>query len=135
MNQKRNLLFLRSVLLAGGILALVYGLALVLMPQTMVSMSGEQDPVYSGILRWPGGVLVAIGIGTLMVFRKPQKQGIFIITMSLITLFTGLSFSSTLFDMDDKYIFIAVPAFLLLLISTLLWICQWTERDILGSFK
>ena len=135
MNQKRNLLFLRSVLLAGGILALVYGLALVLIPQTMVSMSGEQDQVYSGIMRWPGGVLVAIGIGTLMVFRKPQNQRIFIITMALVTLFTGLSFSFTLFDMDDKYIFIAVPAFLLLLISTLLWICQWTERDILGSYK
>jgi len=135
MNQKRNLLFLRSVLLAGGILALVYGLALVLIPQTMVSMSGEQDQVYSGILRWPGGVLVAIGIGTLMVFRKPQNQRIFIITMALVTLFTGLSFSFTLFDMDDKYIFIAVPALLLLLISTLLWICQWTERDILGSYK
>jgi len=135
MNQKRNLLFLRSVLLAGGILALVYGLALVLIPQTMVSMSGEQDQVYSGILRWPGGVLVAIGIGTLMVFRKPQNQRIFIITIALVTLFTGLSFSFTLFDMDDKYIFIAVPALLLLLISTLLWICQWTERDILGSYK
>ena len=135
MNQKRNLLFLRSVLLAGGILALVYGLALVLIPQTMVSMSGEQDQVYSGILRWPGGVLVAIGIGTLVVFRKPQNQRIFIITKALVTLFTGLSFSFTLFDMDDKYIFIAVPALLLLLISTLLWICQWTERDILGSYK
>ena len=134
MDQKRNLLFLRSVLLAGGILALVYGLALVLMPQTMVSMSGEQDQVYSGIMRWPGGVLVAIGIGTLMVFRKPQNQRIFIITMALVTLFTGLSFSFTLFDMDDKYIFIAVPAFLLLLISTLLWICQWTAKDILGEF-
>jgi len=135
MNQKRNLLFLKSVLLAGGILAFVYGLAFVIIPQTMVSMSGEQDPVYSGFLRWPGGVLAAIGIGTLMVFRKPQNQRIFLITIALVTLFAGLALAFSLFDMDDKFLFIAIPAFFLLLMSTLLWICQWTARDILGSFK
>jgi hypothetical protein len=135
MNQKRNLLFLKSVLLAGGILAFVYGLAFVIIPQTMVSMSGEQDPVYSGFLRWPGGVLMAIGIGTLMVFRKPQNQRIFLITIALVTLFAGLALAFSLFDMDDKFLFIAIPAFFLLLMSTLLWICQWTARDILGSFK
>lgn len=62
MNQKQNLVFLRSVLLAGGILALVYGLAFVLIPQTMVRLVGENDPVYSGFLQWPGGVLAAIGM-------------------------------------------------------------------------
>lgn len=135
MNQKRKLLFLRSVLLVAGICAFVYGLAFVLIPQTMVRMSGEQDPVYSGFLRWPGGVLMAIGIGTLMVFRKPQNQRIFLITIALVTLFAGLAISFSLFDMDDQYFFIAIPAFSLLLISALLWICQWIAKDILGSFK
>ncbi len=135
MDQKRNLVFLKSVLLAGGILAIIYGLMFVLIPQTIVRMSGEQDPVYSGFLRWPGGVLVAIGIGTLMVLRKTQNQRIFVITLALVTLFAGLSLSFSLFDMDDKYLFIAIPAFILLLISTLLWISQWKSRDYLGGFR
>jgi uncharacterized protein YjeT (DUF2065 family) len=135
MNQKRNLVFLRSVLLAGGILALVYGLAFVLIPQTMVSMVGENDPVYSGFLQWPGGVLVAIGIGTLMVFRKPQNQRIFVITLAMVTLFASLALSYSLFYIDDKYLFNAIPVFLLLLISILLWISQWKSRDYLGGFR
>ncbi len=134
MNQK-NHRFLKSVLLAGGVLAVVYGLAFVLVPQTMVKMFGEEDPVYSGFLRWPGGVLVAIGIGTLMVFRKPQNQRIFLITLALVTLFAGLSLSLSVFDMNDKYLAVAMPAFFLLLISGLLWISQWKSRDYLGSFK
>ncbi len=135
MNQKRNLLFLRSVLLAGGILALVYGLAFVIVPQTMVRLVGENDPVYSGFLQWPGGVLVAIGIGSLMVSRKPQNQRIFVITLAMVTLFAGLAMSYSLFYIHEKYLFNAMPVLFLLLISISLWICQWTEKDILGSFK
>ncbi len=121
--------------MAGGILALVYGLGFILFPQTMVRMVGENDPVYSGFLQWPGGVLVAIGIGTLMVSRKPQNQRIFVITVAMVTLFAGLAISYSLFYIDDKYLFNAIPAFFLLLISTLLWISQWKTRDYLGGFR
>ena len=81
---------LKISLLIFAVVALIYGLAYVFIPGVMVKLSGG-DPVDAGWLRWSGAVLVALGIGAILVFRKPEGQDIFVITVASGSLFSGLA--------------------------------------------
>jgi hypothetical protein len=55
----------------------------------MITLSGA-NPVDFEWRRWPGGVIIALGIGALLVVRKPEKQNIFVFICALSTLLAGL---------------------------------------------
>ena len=71
------------------IVLLIYGLGFLFIPNLLVSLF-RGNYVDLNWLRWSGGAILALGIDTLMVYNNPEKQGIFVTTMTLVTLFTGL---------------------------------------------
>jgi hypothetical protein len=88
----------------------------------LLNLSGG-SPVEFGWLRWPGGILIALGIGIIMVFRKPEKQGIFVVTIALGTLFSGLGmlYSWIMKEHSRSTMFIIIHMGLNLVLSGLLW--------------
>lgn len=132
MPENENPVFLKVVLLIYAIVALVYGLCFLFVPDFLVNMSGGA-PVFHGWLRWAGGICVAVGTGSLMVMTKPQNQGIFVTTIALATLLAGLAlvYAWIYIEESANVWFTAVPAILLLIISGLLWWSRQKARDIL----
>jgi hypothetical protein len=88
----------------------------------MVDASGG-DPVPASWFRWMGGIIVALGIGSVFAARKPEKQRIFVVTMALVTLFAGLAmlYSWVAGEHSGSTMFIVLPLALNLLLSGFLW--------------
>ncbi len=134
MAENENPMFLKIVILIYAIVALVYGLCFFFVPDFLVNMSGG-EPVFHGWLRWAGGLCIAVGIGSLMVMRKPKNQGIFVTTIALATLLTGLGLLYAWINLEEgaNVMFTAMPTILLLVISGLLWWGRQKAKDILKS--
>jgi len=115
-----------------AIVSLVYGLCYLLIPGVLVKISGG-DPVDLGWLRWLGGLLIALGIGALLVRRDPTKQGVFVTTISLGTLLSGLAllYSWIMHEYSGATWFIALPAIIVLAVSALLWWSRQKAKAIL----
>jgi hypothetical protein len=122
MAQNDKIKMLKVILIIVAIIGLIYGLGFAIVPRVWLNLSGG-SPVDFGWLRWPGGVLIALGIGTIMVFRKPEKQGIFVITIALATLLSGLGmlYCWIMKEYSGSTMFIAIPTGLNLVLSGLLW--------------
>ena len=134
MAENENPLFLKVVIMIFAVVALVYGLFFFLVPDFLVNMSGG-EPVFHGWLRWAGGLCIAVGIGSLMVMRKPKNQGIFVTTIALGTLLAGLALVFAWINLEEgaNVWFTAFPAILMLVISGLLWWSRQNAKDILKS--
>ncbi len=132
MAENENPLFLKVVILIYAVVALVYGLCFLIVPDFLVNMSGG-EPVFHGWLRWAGGLCIAIGIGSLMVMRKPENQGIFVTTIAIGTLLTGLGLLYAWINLEEgaNVMFTAMPTILMLVISGLLWWGRQNAKDIL----
>jgi hypothetical protein len=122
MGQSNNVTLLKVVLVILAVVSIIYGMGYLIFPGTLVTLSGG-NPVEFGWLRWSGGIIIALGIGALMIFRKLEKQGIFVFTMALSTLLCGLGllYSWIMGEYSSTTLFIGVPTILLLVISCLLW--------------
>jgi hypothetical protein len=113
---------LKVVLVIYAIVVLVFGLCFFFIPGVMVKISGG-NTVDLGWLRWPGGAIIALGIGGLLVRRNPAKQGIFVLTISLGTLLSGLAllYSWIVHEYSAGMWFIALSTIVILVLSALLW--------------
>ncbi|KPJ81408.1 MAG: hypothetical protein AMS17_19585 [Spirochaetes bacterium DG_61] len=122
MAQRNKVTLLKVVLIIFAIMAIVYGVGFFIVPGIWVNLSGG-NPVVFGWLRWPGGVIIALGIGALMVVRKPEKQGIFVFTSALGTLLAGLGllYCWVMNEYSGSTMFIAVPTVINLVLSGFLW--------------
>jgi hypothetical protein len=80
-----------------------------------------------------GGVTIALAIGNLMVYGKPEKQGIFVLTMALAHLFAGLRFlySWIMHEYSGVTWFIAMSACFSLILSTLVFWGRFKAKAIL----
>jgi len=132
MAQSNNVTLLKVALVILAVVIIIYGIGFLIVPGTMVTLS-RGNPVNFGWLRWPGGVIIALGIGALMVFRKPEKQGIFVFMSALSTLLAGLGllYSWIMKEYTESTLFIAVPTILILVISCLLWWGRQRAKGIL----
>jgi hypothetical protein len=132
MAQNNGAKTLKVVLVIFAIVSLVYGLCYLLIPGVLLAMSGG-NPVDLGWLRWPGGILIALGIGALLVRRDPTKQGVFVTTISLGTLLAGLAllYSWIVHEYSAATWFIALPAIIVLIVSALLWWGRQKAKGIL----
>ena len=132
MAENENSLFLKIAILIYAVVALVYGLCFFFVPDFLVNMSGG-EPVFHGWLRWAGGLCIAVGIGSLMVMQKPKNQGIFVTTIALGTLLTGLGLLYAWINLEEgaNAMFTAMPTILMLVISGLLWWGRQNAKDIL----
>ena len=132
MAENKNPVLLKITLIIFIVVTLVYGLCYFLIPNALVEFSGS-EPVFHGWLRWSGGVLIALGIGAILVMRKPEKQDPFVISIALGSLLTGLALVYAWITTEDdvKIWFTALPAILTLVLSALLWWSRYQARDIL----
>ena len=132
MAQNDNVKVLKFSLIVFAVIALVYGLGLLFVPGLLVKLSGGNSVEFSW-LRWSGGIIIALGIGALMVSSKPEKQGIFVTSMALATLFAGLGmlYSWIMQEYTGATWFIALPTCLMLVLSGLLWWGRGQAKGIL----
>ena len=122
MAEKSNSQILKIGLIIYTLVCLIYGLGFFILPDSMVELSGS-EPVYHGWLRLPGGVLIAMGIGTILVYLKPKGQGIFVTTIAIGTLLAGLALLWAWMKIEGEVNvwFTAIPTIVLLVLSCLLW--------------
>ncbi|MGB2783466.1 MAG: DUF4345 family protein [Atribacterota bacterium] len=122
MSQNDNVKMLKFSLMLSAIVSLVYGLGFLLIPSALVKLSGG-NLVEVSWLRWPGGVIIGWAIGTLMVFSKPEKQNIFVTSIALAHLLSGLGllYSWIMQEYTGATWFVAIPTCLLLILSALLF--------------
>jgi hypothetical protein len=122
MAQGDKSVMLRVVLIVAAVASFVYGIVFLFVPGVWVNLGGG-NAVDFGWLRWPGGFLIAIGIGSIMVARRPQNQGSFVFTIALADLLGGLGllYSLIMEEYTGSFTFIVVPTALLLVFSGLLW--------------
>lgn len=129
--KKSNLLKVSLIIFA--IMSLVYGFIYLFFPQMNVEASGG-DPVPSGWLRWSGGILLALGVGAIMVIRNPKRQGIFVTTIALGTLLCGLALVySGLFETEGigNVWHTLIPGIINVFLSFLFWISLKQSKEIL----
>jgi len=105
-------------------------------PDSLVNMSGGQ-PVFHGWLRWSGGVLIALGIGAILVYINPLSQGIFVTTIALGCFLCGLGLLWALINREEggKLWFTALPAIIVFVLSALLWWGRSKAKEILYPKK
>ena len=132
MAQNDDVKVLKFALMIAAIVSLVYGLCYLFIPSTLVKLSGG-NLVEASWLRWSGGVIIAWAIGTLMVYSKPEKQNIFVTSIALAHLLSGLGllYSWIMQEYSGATWFIAIPTCLLLILSALLFWGRGKAKGIL----
>ncbi|MCK5137814.1 MAG: hypothetical protein KAR19_18655 [Bacteroidales bacterium] len=97
------------------------------MPDSLVELSGS-EPVFHGWMRWPGGILIALGMGAILVYLKPKGQGIFVTTIAIGALLAGLALLWAWISIEQEVNvwFTALPTIVLLALSGLLW---WSRQE------
>jgi hypothetical protein len=136
MAENKNVGFLKVVLLIYAIVCIIYGIGYMLVPDSLVNMSGGQ-PVFHGWLRWSGGVLIALGIGAILVYINPLSQGIFVTTIALGCFLCGLGLLWALINREEggKLWFTILPTIIVFALSGLLWWGRSKAKEILYPKK
>ena len=120
--QNRNLQLLKVALILYAIVTLVNGLVYLFIPVTYIKLTGS-EPIPPAWIRWSGGILFSLGIGAIMVFRHPVKQGIFIKISAIGSLVVGLTgLYEVFFESVGSIWYSLLPAIVNLILSALLWI-------------
>jgi hypothetical protein len=132
MAEKSNSGILKIALLIYAVVCLIYGLGFFIVPDSLVELSGG-EPVFHGWLRWPGGVIIALGIGAILVYLKPKGQGIFVTTIAIGALLAGLAMLWAWLNIEEgaNVWFTALPTIVLLALSGLLWWSRQKAKNIL----
>ena len=132
MAKQQGATLLKVVLVIYAVVVLIYGLSFVFIPSVLADMSGGDTVPYSW-MRWPGGVLIALGIGALVVMRKPAKQGVFVTTIALACSISGLAllYSWIVNEYSGTTSFHAMPTIIILVLAVLLWWSRMQARKIL----
>lgn len=132
MSEKKHQL-LKITLVLFAIITLGYGIIYLFFPQVQISAAGG-EPIEPGWIRWIGGILIALGMGSIMVLRKPEKQGIFV-TVGCVgsLLFSLASFYEIIFvDFGDYNLLnTLIPAIVLTVMAVLLGLSLRQSKDIL----
>ena len=122
MAQNDEVKVLKFSLLVVAIIGLIVGLGYFFVPAMMLKLTGGNSVDFA-LLRLLGGIFIALGIGTLMVYSKPEKQGIFVFTTALSQLLAGLGMLYSW--IRHEYVvatwFIAVTTCLILVMSALVF--------------
>lgn len=132
MAENKNVGFLKTVLMIYAVVCIVYGIGYFFVPASLVKLSGE-TPVFNGWLRWSGGVLIALGIGAILVYLNPKNQGIFVTTITLGCLLCGLGLLWAWIDLAEgsNAWFTALPTIIVLALAILLWMGRAKAKGVL----
>ena len=122
----KNLQLLKITLVVYGVVGIIYGVLFLIVPQLLVNASGS-EPVPSGWLRWSGGILVALGVGSFLALKNLTNQETLVLTFALVTLLCGLALLySLIFENVTNAWFTIIPVVLNLLISVFFWL-SWKK--------
>jgi hypothetical protein len=132
MSENNNSGILKIVLIIYAVVCIVYGLGYLLFPDLLVDLSGG-EPVFHGWLRWAGGILIALGIGAILVYLKPGGQGIFVTTIALGCSLAGLALVWAWISIEEgaNAWFTALPSIVVLALAGLLWWSRQSAKKIL----
>lgn len=92
----RNIQLLRISLILFACISILYGSLHLFFPEQYVALSNA-GPVAAGWIRWFGPLLICLGIAAIMVYLKPEKQGILITMFAIGCLSCGLTLLYSLF--------------------------------------
>ena len=81
MRKNKNLTLLRITLILVAVSIIPYGILHWFFPEAYVAAS-DGGPVSPGWIRSFGPVLVCVGVGAILVYRNPVKQGIFVVVLA-----------------------------------------------------
>jgi len=132
MTENKNQL-LKITLVVYAIISLAYGITYLFFPEFQIKITGG-EPINPGWIRWFGGVLLALGYGSIMIYRNPAKQGIFVSSLSIGSLLVGLSLMyEVLFHWDDSFNMMntLIPAIVLIIVAILFWLSLRQSKEIL----
>ena len=134
MSENNNSGLLKIVLIIYAVVCIIYGLGYLIVPDVLVDLSGG-EPVFHGWLRWAGGILVALGIGAILVYLKPKNQGIFVTTIALGCTLAGLALAWAWINIEEgaNVWFTALPSIVVLALAALLWWSRQSAKNILYS--
>jgi len=132
MAEIKNVGFLKTVLVIFAVVTILYGIGYFFVPSTLVKLAGE-TPVFNGWLRWSGGILVALGIGAILVYLNPKNQGIFVTTVALGCLLSGLGLVWSWIELPEgsNAWFTVLPTIIVLALAILLWMARVNAKEIL----
>ena len=136
MAENKNVGILKISLIIFAIVCLVYGIGYFFAPSFLVNLSGD-TPVFHGWLRWSGGVLIALGVGAILVYLNPQNQGIFVTTVALGSLLIGIALLWAWITIQEgsKPWFSALPTIVAFALGILLGWSRIKAKDILYPKK
>ena len=120
MSAKKNQLLKFSLVLS-AIILLGYGVNFLFFPESQIKMRGG-EPIAFFWINWFGGVMLALGIGCILVIRNPIKQGIFVTTVCIGSIVTALAlYHQFIFLWDDSYNMLnaLIPAIVLTVMAIL----------------
>ena len=132
MAEKKNQL-LKITLVIYAIITLLYGINYLLFPDFQIKMTGG-EPIEPGWIRWFGGVLLALGIGSIMIFRNPEKQGIFVTSLCIGSFLVSLSLLYEVIFVDFEEFNLLntlIPAIVLFIVGILFWLSLRQSKEIL----
>jgi hypothetical protein len=131
MAEKKNQL-LKITLALFALVSLYYGIIYLFFPGFEIENAGG-EPIPEAWVRWFGPILLALSFGSMMMFRNPAKQGIFVLTLCIgslltaLTLFYEMIFGSAGFNLLTTLI----PAVVLTIIAILFWFSLRQSKEIL----
>jgi len=64
----------KTVCVIAAVIAFLYGLGFLLVPQFQFQLSQDPSPVTAGWVRWAGGMLIGISVALWLAARDPAKQ-------------------------------------------------------------
>ena len=132
MAEKKNQL-LKITLVLSAIILLGYGVEYLFFPGIQIKMTGG-EPIPWFWINWIGGVMLALGVGCILVYRNPVKQGIFVTTVCIGAIVTALAlFHQVIFFWNDSYNMLntLIPAIVLTVTAILLWLSLRQSKEIL----
>lgn len=132
MAEKKNQL-LKITMVLCAIILLGYGVEYLFFPEIQIKMTGG-EPIPWFWINWIGGVLLALGLGCILVYRNPAKQGIFVTTVCIAAIVTALAlFHQVIFFWNDSYNMLntLIPAIVLTVAAILLLLSLRQSKEIL----
>lgn len=115
-----------------GAIGIVYGLVFLLYPGGYAEFA-KMQAVDLAKIRYPGGILIAIGYGALQTSKNPEKQGIMVTTLAIAASLIGISllYSHLVGEYTGSTSAIVPPAVINLLFGALLWGTRQQAKDVL----
>ena len=116
-----------------GLIGVIYGLVFLLFPAGYIAFSGaDPSPAYV-YLRWPGGTLVAFGLGSILLSKNPARQGLFVTTAGMYSSLLGLAllYSLVAGEYTSHTRSMVIPIVINLVAAAFIWIGRSHNKEVL----